>query len=163
MTFRFRRWLVPAGVATVLFAGAAQASAGVVDPIPIRPNQHFTPLVNGQSGGAQIAVTCNGPDSGTTPTGHPVAGQTIEVRLALEVQHPGDGFTGSAANAISVGLNASSSANLPIVLRSYGVAVPIPTDILVPCDGGAIIPFTPNPVSRTAQRGAVKVTFLSQR
>jgi hypothetical protein len=118
MSFRFSRWLVPVGAVAVLLAGAVQASAGVVDPEPIGPNQFFTPLVNGQSVAARIVVTCDD-QTGLVPAGHPVAGQTVAVQRAFEVRHPGDGFTGTAGTAVTVGLNSSSATNLRIVLRSY--------------------------------------------
>jgi hypothetical protein len=51
----------------------------------------------------------------------------------------------------------------PVVLRFSGPTTPIPTDIVVPCDGASLIRFTPTPASSTTRRGVVDVVFVSQR
>jgi hypothetical protein len=159
-----RRWLVPLGVATLLVAGATPATAAVVDPGPIGPNQFFTAQVNGVSGQSRIAVVCDG-GTDLLPTGHPVAGQIVRVVPAVLPPTgplPLAGFTGSAGKAVTVGLGASDVPKPFAVLRFYQAGASIPTDLVVPCTGTGVVTFVPTPMSDTARASAVKVTFVTQ-
>jgi hypothetical protein len=157
-------------VLAALAASALAAPAAVADPVPdavpIRPNTFFTATVNPNSAGTAaepvIKVVCPGP---VTPneTGHPVAGQSVEVQ---EVLPPGPatlGFTGSAGTSIDAHFSAPSAAtaNPPIVLTAYFVPVQIPTSFNLPCGGEGTVSFVPNPTSPTARSVAVKVLFLN--
>lgn len=160
MLLKPRRWLAPLGAAALLFAGTTPAMAGgIVDPGPIGPNQFFTALVNGVDGASQIAVTCVG------GTGHPVAGQTVEVRPATLTPTgpaPVSGFTGSAGKAVGVSLGASAGTKPEVLLRFYQTGAQIPTDLVVPCTGTGLASFVPAPTSPTARAATVKVTFVTQ-
>jgi hypothetical protein len=139
----------------VLLATAAPAMASaIIDPDPVGPNQFFAALVNGQSATAQIAVGCDG------STGHPLPGQTVEVLPVSGVPSPTDGFTGTAAKAVDVGLD--SAATVPLQLRFYHMVVEIPTSTVVPCGGQGTVAFVPDPTSPAARPGTVKVTFVGR-
>jgi hypothetical protein len=53
---------------------AAPASAAIIDPAVIGPNQYFSGVVNGHTGHATINMACFGPIR-PGQTGHPLAGQ----------------------------------------------------------------------------------------
>jgi hypothetical protein len=149
---------VPAGVAAVLLGGTTPAMAGgVLDPGPVAPDQFFVGLVNGQAAQARIAVACDGP----VPTGHPVAGQTVEVRQLLPPVPQTTGYTGSAASEIGVVFGpTSTSAAPPVRLRFYLTRAQIPTDLVVPCGGKGTVTFGPLPTSPTARPATVDVTYV---
>lgn len=158
----FSRLCLPLGAAAALLVGATPAMAGgTVDPAPVGPNQFFTGLVNGASGLSRIAVMCDGPID-FVPTGHPVAGQTLEVVPADPAGVVAPGFTGSAARAIGVRFAPASLATPPVVLRFYRTIAQIPTDILVPCTGAGAVSFVPTPSTPTARTATVKVTFVTK-
>ncbi|MCT9928791.1 hypothetical protein N5079_01015 [Planotetraspora sp. A-T 1434] len=161
MSRKLRIRLVPLAVAAVLTSTSAPAFAGVIDPAPIGPNQYFYGLVNGQAGQSVIKMACFGP---VTPgqTGHPLAGQTVEVRPVPSPSTVDVGYTGSAATAVGVSLGNSASAVTPIVLRYYGVAAAIPTSLNLPCYGSGVVEFVPAPPSSTSRPAAVKVNFVGQ-
>jgi hypothetical protein len=149
------RFLLAATLALSAVA-AAPAAAVVQDPIPIRPNMYFTAQVNGVSSGAVVKVVCAGPAS----TGHPAAGQTVEVLTAAPVSSS-VGYTGSAADSIDAIFSAPSDAtNAPIVLSSFFAPQPIPTTLNLPCSGDGTVSFVPIPTSGTAHGFAVSVSFL---
>ena len=82
-------------------AATASASVGTQDPVPIGPNQYFRGFINNHPpGAAVITVICPGPVN----TGHPAAGQKIEVRTAQPTSTFDIGFTGSAGRKITAAL-----------------------------------------------------------
>jgi hypothetical protein len=145
-----------AAVAGCVLAAApsALAVAGPL-PTPVLPGQFFTGLVNGQSTLAHILVTCDG------ATGHPVAGQTFSARQLGAATDPSDGFTGTAAKTLDIGLSGDTG-TVPLQLRAYGEIAPIPTSLVLPCAGAGIVAFTPDPTSPTAVPSLVKVAFVSE-
>lgn len=155
---------VPAAVsaAALVLALAPAASADAV--VAVGPNQFFTAQVNGPASTAApsaIKVICPGP---ATPgqTGHPVAGQTVEVLLVLPpvVSPNALGFTGSAAHQIDVFFGpASSGVAAPVTLTAYGVVAKIPTTLLLPCSGTGVVDFVPVPTSATARSYEVPVVY----
>lgn len=171
-------WPMTAVVAGLLAIGPAAAAATmgpIPSPPPIGPNQYFSGLVNGSDGitsPAIIKTDCIGP---VTPgqTGHPTAGQTVEVVLAQPTGAGGDlGYTGNA-NSIAAALAwpwpSATTAPAPVAtFSSYNVAEPISTKLIVPCGGQGGMLFIPgsaissgsaNPPGRTA---TVVVTFEGQ-
>jgi hypothetical protein len=155
MFARSRHWLVLAGLVLALGGTATPALASaVVTPDPVGPDQSFFALVNGQRDIARITVGCVG------STGHPLPGQTVEVVHLSGEPGPTDGFTGTAAKAIDVGLDSAST--VPLQLRFYHVIVEIPTSTVVPCGGLGTVSFVPDPTSASARPAVVKVVFVGQ-
>ncbi|MEW9527318.1 hypothetical protein [Microbispora sp. NPDC049125] len=147
-------------VAAVVSAVAAPASAGAVDPAPVRPNQYFQGLVNGVAGHATLKMACFGPVY-PGQTGHPMEGQTVEVRPAISTWATRPGYTGTAANAIVLS-GGGPSATLPVTLRYYGVPVEIPVSMTFPCYGTGLLSFVPSPSSPSARAATVQVDFVGQ-
>lgn len=153
----------PALAALVLAAAVvpstAFATGPIQDPIAIGPNMPFVGLVNGVSSDAVITLACLGP---ITPgeTGHPMAGQTVEVETVLPVTSV-DGNTGSAGKSIDVYLGADTAANInpPIVFTSFFVKEPIPTTDVFPCSGSGVASFVPLPTSATARDYTMSIAF----
>jgi hypothetical protein len=148
-------------------AALAIASPAVADPGPIGPNQYFTAFVNGQPGEVRVEVICDG-SGGVLASGHPVAGQTVEVRPMFVTQDDlipppisNFGFTGSNGKAVGVSF-LGAGAPPQMLLREYEVPVEIPTDIVVPCFGFGSVTFAPVPTSRNAAPATVKVIFHSK-
>ena len=148
---------VALGAALVPVATAATASAQ--DPIAITPNTYFVGLVNGKTADAVITVVCPGPVT-TGSLGHPVAGQTAEVRSPVPTAAPA-GFTGSAGREIVAGFTSASTVVQSIRFGSYFAPAAIPTTWLLPCGGSATMTFVPEPTSPTARSYTVTVTFLN--
>lgn len=151
--------VIAGGIATVPAAHAeASTYAGTgAAIIPVQPNQAFRGLVNGEHDNAVIRVGCLGPVS-PGQTGHPVAGQTIEVGLGTTTTK-GGGYTGSAGTAIVTALSPIST-GMPIVFKAYNVPQAIPTSMSLPCYGTRTIPFVPEPTSDSAVTDDVTVTFV---
>lgn len=143
--------------AAVLPAATARA---VQDPIPIGPNMYFYGLVNGKAADAVVDVVCPGP-VGPNSTGHPVSGQTAEVRTIVPPVSSQYGYTGSAGKQIDAGFNLSSTVNLPIVFTSFYAPAKIPATWVVPCGGSGSMTFVPLPNSTTARSTTVTVTFVN--
>jgi len=135
--------------ALFLAAGSAAAEQR------IGPNQQFAGVVNGSAANATIFVVCPGP---VVPgqTGHPVAGQGVQVVL-----NTGGGFTGSAANSIVASFGPSSTTAQALVFKEYGVPQDIPTTFFLPCGGTGTAFFAPQPTSPTARSATVRVTFVN--
>lgn len=153
--------------ALAVSAAAAPAAQAVQDPIPVGPNYYFTATVNGgptptSAAIPVIKVVCPGP---ITPgeTGHPIAGQTVEVDAVFPPTPVSSalGFTGSSAHEIDALFTspAAASVNPPIVLSNFFVAYPIPTTLNLPCGGSGVVSFVPIPTSPTARGVAVDVLF----
>jgi hypothetical protein len=161
-----RRWCLPAAVVTFALAGAGPAMAA--EPSPIGPNQFFTGFVNGLTDEARVAVVCDGPrGEDGVPTGHPAAGQTVEVR-PLVTANPGPplsnfGFTGSAGKAVGVQFSGSDPAGPAVLMRHYNEPAEIPTNILVPCDARGAATFVPVPTSRSAASATVRLFYVSSK
>ena len=154
--------------AVAVSAGALAACPGaalarpVQDPVPIGPNQLFVGLVNGTSSNAVIQMACFGP---TRPgeTGHPFAGQTIEVQPNLD--QPG-GFTGNARR-IAARLSFPAPAPAPVALTlatfsNYFVPAPISTALRFPCYGSGSVAFRPVNGGSKARAAVVEVSFAGQ-
>jgi hypothetical protein len=159
---RLRIGLVTSVAALIVAATAVPAVAGgVVDPAPIGPKNYFVGEVNGSTGPATIQMACFGP---VTPgqTGHPLAGQTVTAIPVADPTTTTAGYTGTAANSISVGFTSPALSNLPIVLHDWAVSVAIPTTLILPCYGSGTATFTPVPTSPTARSATVAVTYAGQ-
>ncbi|MBO3749194.1 hypothetical protein J5X84_24210 [Streptosporangiaceae bacterium NEAU-GS5] len=159
MSRKLARRLVPLGAAAmfVALAGAMPASAAIPTPRPIGPDEVFTALVNGRTGQSVINVTCD-----STKSGHPVAGQTVEV-LAGAVTGPLSaslGFTGATAKEIGAAVGVVEGPIPPIHLLAYGRSATIPVSTVVPCGGSGVVSFIPQPNSSTAIPALVRVTFV---
>ena len=157
-------WLA---IPALLMIALAAAPAAAQPPFggPIGPNQVFGGLVNGSTGDptpATIRMGCFGPVR-PGQTGHPLAGQTVEV-FRPEVIMGHFGFTGSAANSIEAlfGPPPPAPASPGVVLHSYGVAMAIPTSLTLPCFGDGQVSFVPLPNSPTARTAVVPVRFVGQ-
>lgn len=154
-------WFIALVAATVTAVTAAPASAAIIDPAPIGLNQYFSGLVNGHTGHATISMACFGPIR-PGQTGHPLAGQTVEVLPAPVPATRDLGFTGSAADSVIVHFPTPAVANVPVVLRAYGVTAPIPVTLTLPCGGDGQVVFVPHPTSPTARPATVMVSFVGQ-
>jgi len=159
----FGRFLVGLAIgAGALFGSAAVAVGQVHDPLPIGPNQSFVGLVNNRSSNAAIEMACFGP-SLPGEYGHPLAGQTLEVKPVGPVTSSlGFAFTG---NARQIDATYEFSTTLEVLLgefSSYYVPVPLSTSLTFPCSGTAVIPFTPVEGGPRARPWRTKVRFLPQ-
>ena len=156
---RIRTYGTVAAVALSATVLGISASAAVVDPAPIGPNQWFTGQVNGTSSNAVIKVVCPGP---ATPgqTGHPVSGQTVDVLPATGPATTGTGYTGETADHITVDFGTPATTG-PTTLTDYAVQAPIPTTIALPCSGTGTVAFIPAPTSPTAMTTTLTVTYLN--
>ncbi|MGH3795913.1 MAG: hypothetical protein ACRDSP_13610 [Pseudonocardiaceae bacterium] len=162
MSGKLRSWSIPLAVTAILTATAVPAfAAGAIDPAPIGPDEYFSGLVNGQTGQASIQMGCFGPIH-PGQTGHPFAGQTVEVIPVAGPTSRDIGFTGSAATAIDATFPPPSTTSLPVVLHDYAVTEQIPTSLVLPCFGRGVVTFVPDPTSRTARTATVQVTFVGQ-
>jgi hypothetical protein len=157
-----RRLAVGVAIGASALCGAAVAVAQVQDPVPIGPNQAFVGLVNGSSFNAVIEMACFGP-SRPGERGHPLAGQTLEVRPVGPVANPvAWGFTGAARQIMAT---YAISNTLEIVLArfsSYYVKAPLSTRLSFPCSGSAVIPFKPVAGGPLAHPWNTTVTFAPQ-
>lgn len=162
MRGRLIRWFPALACAGLVLTVAPPASASArpaQDPVPIRPNQHFTGLVNTRNvGPVTITVVCPAP----TGFGHPAADQPVEVEPVTAVPPLADvGFTGSRGASITaaITLNAAAAPIKVAHFTSYFVVIDIPTTIKLPCSGSAVMNFVPLPHSNTARTAALDVTF----
>lgn len=150
-----------AAFAAVL-AAASPAAAG-----SIGPDQYFAGDVNGHtSSPAPIEMGCFGP---VTPgeTGHPLAGQyAAVVPPAAATTNSDVGYTGSAANAVSISLIVTSGDIVRFIplgsVADYGTKVPIPTTLVLPCYGSAEAVFAPTPSGVGARNATLTVDFIGQ-
>jgi hypothetical protein len=162
-----RRLLVGAAVTVAVLAGAIPVVAGASTAGnkggagKVGKNQYFTASVNGQSGinsPAVITVACLGP---LTPgeTGHPLAGQTLEVTRSPAVSVTDLGFTAAHGKQISVFFGApppvsGAGTSGVVTFTKYGVSQAIPTSLTVPCSGSGTISFVPLPITPPTSRDA---------
>jgi hypothetical protein len=139
-------------------AATASAAARQQDPVPIGPNEYFRGFINNHPPGkAVITVICPGPVN----TGHPAAGQTIEVKTAQPTSTFDTGFTGSAGTKITAALAPASTTTILVSFTSFFVPKKIPTSITVPCSGTGKVVFRPAPTSPTAKSAVLPVTFMA--
>jgi hypothetical protein len=140
------------------FAATASAAARQQDPVPIGPNENFRGFINNHPPGkAVITVICPGPVN----TGHPAAGQKIEVKTAQPTSTFDLGFTGSAGKKITAALAPSATTTILVSFTSFFVPKNIPTSITVPCSGTGKVVFRPSPTSPTARSAVLPVTFMA--
>ena len=149
----------------VVTASAASSAANTIGP-----NQYFGALVNGRNGvatPAPIQMACFGP---LLPghTGHPLAGQTIEV--VRPVSTAGNlGFTDANGTSVVAFFGAlpptpaAATGGGTVTFKRYGVAKKIPKSLVLPCSGSGTVNFVPLPMSPPDSRIAtVAVTYVSQ-
>jgi len=150
--------LITAALGLTFAASASAASGPVQDPVPIGPNEYFRGFINNHPPGkAVITVICPGPVN----TGHPAAGQTIEVKTAQPTSTFDIGFTGSAGTKITAALAPATTTTILASFTSYFVPKKIPTSITVPCSGTGKVVFRPSPTSSTAKSAVLPVTFMA--
>jgi len=161
LSLRFAAALMSCLIAAALglsVAATASASVGTQDPVPIGPNEYFRGFINNHPPGkAVITVICPGPVN----TGHPAAGQTIEVKTAQPTSTFDTGFTGSAGRKITAALAPAATTPCSATFTSFFVPKTIPTSITVPCSGTGKVVFRPSPTSSTAKSAVLPVTFLN--
>lgn len=154
-------WAMVAAVALSATALGVTGATAAVDPAPIAPHQTFIGEVNGAAVDAVVQVGCFGP---VIPgqTGHPIAGQSVDVTPAVSVPVTGQpGYTGEAADHVVVDFGTPASNSAATVLKAYGVKAEIPTGIELPCYGTGKVAFVPQPTSPTARTAYVTVTYES--
>ncbi len=159
---------VLAGVVTAMVCLGTGPAWSVPPGGHVRPGQVFGGLVNASTGSpapVTIAMGCFGPIR-PGQTGHPFAGQTVEV-FRPEVVQGHFGFTGSAATAIGAFFGPPPPSATPVAssyvrLSHYGVAEAIPTSLTLPCGGAGQVTFVPLPMSPTSRTATVAVTFVGQ-
>jgi len=162
--------MASAGLAATVVM-VAGASAAVPPQGKVGPNQVFGGLVNGQSGvaaPAQIQMACFGPIR-PGQTGHPLAGQTVEVFRPEAIV--GDfGFTGANASSIVAFFGpppptpvAAPPSTGTVTFKRYGIAKKIPTSLVLPCAGTGTVYFVPFPMDPPTSRAAtVRVSYVGQ-
>lgn len=133
--------------ASALIAGGVLAIPAAAQAGPIGPRQFFYGQVFGASSAAQgvIEVACAGPAT----TGHPDPGQFVDVQQVFPPTSTTVGYTGNFGVEIGADLiwsRGTITVVTPIAkFTSYGVAMPIPTSIEVPCSGSGVMSFSPTP------------------
>lgn len=154
------RGRVPAAVLAAVTAGWLLAGVGAAQaaiPDTVGPGQQFVGMVNGGNVHVVVRMGCFGPVK-PGQTGHPMEGQTLEVAKAEVIRTPG--YTGSRATAIVARFREDPSPG--VFFSHYGVAKPIPTSLVLPCAGGGVVRFTPQPGSPTAHAARVTVSYEGQ-
>ncbi len=159
----FGRFVVGVAIgATTLFGSAAIAAGQVQDPVLIGTNQSFVGLVNNSSSNATIEMACFGP-SQPGEYGHPLAGQTLEVKLVGPVTSAVPlAFTGTAREIQATYVISNTLEILLAEFSSYYVQAPLSTSLTFPCTGTAVIPFAPVEGGPRAHPWNTRVTFVPQ-
>lgn len=134
--------------AAALIASGALAIPAAAQTGPVGPKQYFYGQVFGISSSTVkdvIDVVCAGPAN----TGHPAAGQFVEVQQVFPPVATTLGYTGNFGAEIDASLiwsRGTITVITPIAkFLSYGVSMPIPTSITVPCSGSGVMNFAPAP------------------
>jgi hypothetical protein len=155
-----RIWVAQVIVVLVL---VTTSTAGATTDGAIGHRQAFVGRVNGSFDGATVYMACFGP---VTPgqTGHPMAGQVLEVLsplppIVVGPIHPG--YTGSAATTIVARLKDAPRAVLAR-FTNYFQTEEIPTSAELPCAGTGVVRFVPRPRSATSRAAWVTVSFVGQ-
>jgi hypothetical protein len=151
--------------ASALIAVGALAVPAAAQGGPVGPRQYFYGQVFGPaSGTAQgvIEVAC----AGAAAAGHPFPGQFVEVQQIFPPVTTTLGYTGNFGIRISADLiwsRGTIAVATPIAtFTSYGVSMPIPTSITVPCSGSGVMNFAPSPdPDNSGIPSNVNVTFES--
>lgn len=151
--------------ASAVIASGALAAPALAQSGPVGPHQYFYGQVFGStSNTAQgvIGVACAGPDA----TGHPLPGQFVEVQQVFPPVTTTLGYTGNFGTEINADLiwsRGTITVVTPIAtFTSYGVGMPIPTSITVPCGGSGVMSFMPSPnPDNSGGSSDVNVTFES--
>lgn len=143
-----------------LVPAATAAADPVQDPLPITPNTYFVGLVNGRAADAVITVMCPGPITANS-VGHPISGQSAEVRSVVPPSTTPLGYTGGFGRQITAGFTSASSAQQTLVFTSYFAPAKIPTTWLLPCGGTGTMTFVPQPTSPTARSYSLTVAFAN--
>jgi hypothetical protein len=129
----------------VVAVTGAEASA------PIRPNQHFSGLVNGSHSMPVVYTVCAGP-TWAGRTGPVAGGQTMAVVRASK----GAGFTGPFGQVYAwFAQDSSGTAPQELKFTAYGVAQSIPAGLQVPCDGPGQAEFSSCPYLAPCAAGFV--------
>jgi hypothetical protein len=151
--------------ASALIAGGAMAIPAEAATGPIEPHQYFYGQVFGITSSTVpdvIEVECAGP----AMTGHPAPGQYVEVQQIYPPATTTYGYTGNFGIKINADLiwsQGTITVDTPVAtFTSYGVAMPIPTSITVPCSGPGVMSFSPSPdPDNSGISSSVDVTFES--
>jgi len=159
--------------ASLIVASSVALTSGAGAAIPpqgkIGPNQYFSASVNGQLGigaPATIQMACFGPLR-PGQTGHPMAGQTVEV-FRPEVIVTNEGFTGPNAHSISAFFNGPPPSPVTVAgnvtFTRYAVSKKIPVSLVLPCAGTGNVYFVPFPKAPIgpAMDAVVPVTYVGQ-
>ena len=165
----FRRVLAGACFCIVVISiGVSRAGAALPLQGKVGPHQVFGGLVNGDSGvgiRAPIHMACFG---AVRPgqKGHPLKGQTVEL-FHPEAIRGHFGNTGDRATSIVAFFGTPPPVATPgattVTFHRYGVTKPIPTSLLLPCDGTGTVHFVPVPKSPpTSHDATVRVAFIGQ-
>jgi len=149
--------------ASALIAGGALAIPATAQASPVGPKQYFNGQVFGISSSTVqnvIEVVCAGPAN----TGHPAPGQFVEVQQVFPPLGTTLGYTGNFGAEINADLIFSRGTVTVVehvaTFISYGVSLPIPTSLTVPCSGGGVMSFTPSPnPDNSGTPSNVNVTF----
>jgi hypothetical protein len=105
--------------------------------------------------------------AGTATVGHPFPGQSVEIQqLAVPSSAAAPGYTGNfgvEVNADLIWSQGTVTTVTPIAtFTSYGVQLPVPTSITVPCSGSGVMSFMPSPnPDNSGTPSNVSVTFAS--
>lgn len=151
-------------LAVIVAIGVGGAPWSMAGPSSVGPDQAFVGSVNGRFGDAAINMACFGPLLPGS-TGHPMAGQTLEVLSPPPPIAFGPvkvGYTGSAATSTIARVTQGTTVFARIHLTTYFTTVKIPTTATLPCGGEGVVRFVPRPGSDTAKNGAVTVSFVGQ-
>lgn len=151
--------------ASALIAGGALAIPAAAQAGPIGPKQYFQGQVFGVASNTMpnvIEVACVGPEA----TGHPLPGQDVEVQQLFPPVTNTTGYTGNFGveiDAVLIWSRGTITVATPIAkFTNYGVAMPIPTSITVPCSGKGMMSFEPSPnPDNSGIPSNVTVTFES--
>lgn len=151
--------------ASALIATGALTIPAAAQTGPVGPKQYFYGQVLGAASSTTqnvIEVGCAGPAT----TGHPLAGQYVEVQQVFPPVTTTLGYTGNFGAAINTDLiwsHGTITVVTPVAKFSgYGVSMPIPTSITVPCSGGGVMNFAPSPnPDNSGISSNVDVTFQS--
>ena len=161
MAKTFRPFVATALILTSVLAGALSGTTAGADPatMAVGPHQNFVGLVNGQSQNADVKVLCPGPVR-AAQTGRPVTGQTLTVATS-SASAAASGFTGGRADSIVAEFVPVSTIGAAIAETfTYYGSLPIPTSVLLPCNGTAAVLFAPRPTSHPARSTRVAITFV---
>ena len=151
--------------ASALIATGALAIPAAAQTGPVGPKQYFYGQVfssTSSTAQAVIRVGCAGPEA----TGHPLSGQFVEVQQVFPPVTTTVGYTGNSGAEIDASLiwsRGTVTVVSPIAkFTSYGVSMPIPTSITVPCSGSGVMNFAPSPnPDNSGFSSNVDVTFQS--